>query len=1167
MAIEFTLAQEVAAGDLVKSSQLVSLANAFNDRICSGLGDPTERIFFYIWSIFNQIRNSNAGGNLFGSKSEYFESYQMLSPDLGNWPLSSPGSPEGANVETPINAFIFGNEAVDLDNEPVRLALKGLAGSSLSTPASIWYAAKTQRGVINVDAELGEASLYAPAMQNGWEYYKIAHNPWSPHGNSYGGFVPSPEDLGSMSYCVETGDPLYHYFFTKIADGSLVHYCGPCSGDASNWENPSTGTLMVSIHVTPYAYHILKQNGTYDILPINEWVEGPYESCGKLQKKSSGMLTRVLHAWMSEFRGSDIQFLANTSEHLQHAFDFERYLSNQNQLAPNKGTIIDGVPVYDYPLFSLTGSSHHAAGTKLNYDGGGTSHQYSSFFSLGAARVLASKLTASCEVVFLNGTEELKRITVVPDSNGDYSNIIIFDNNTSPNVSIKIINDLDFVNNTGYLSIECSEILTNKPSLLDAYVLLRLGSAGIVSGTGIEGIGTDVSTARTIGEDYFQYGCIINRQNEPGLQKVGTYVNTNAVYDAARRFSQYARCLNRTSIAKYKVESGISTLWFNRYKTVDGVQVDMFDGLLPVSGTGNGIVTVAPVNGWTNEWVMHVHLKPYSSSDASPWKVDNYSDWNPFINRALIKSTIVEAGGSGDSKAMQRHYIYGQNEAMIVEAVSGYTYALGCNPNADEKFFKSCQVYKKPYYITDLRLDGDLVKVTLNTRLQHHDNAPATISDDTGTWDIIHLYNQADPPTNNEDYRTDENGIRQYLLYPGRHADVKIGDLAHDHNDTGEGSSFRGAIIPHFYFTKLVPKPYIDSNDEQDSTDTRVTSDVMRQCELYLRSMCEGYVDDVIAENDDPTKGACACAGIPGGSVMYDWSYENLCYSSFGGRWVTMLPESLRSDKPSGFGPMPNTGFYADVYNQIVKAVNKLVAVRVPLPMTLKTRYRYFRESKTISSFTEYSPTLEQYIWSETINNPTTPANATLYPELATTDWTDYGAAQINSILWYTPTISPGGTYLSLEVIKRVTDYKFEPINPEAEHACNPDWYDMLASNMGWVGKYYVYTNTGTVTRNLPVADSNYINPPTYSHYCAQDNIVPIEKCKVTGSGKFDINDYGVFSSAYQFFYGKTNKGYDDALISNLIVDGTYLAGRRIFIHGTSFPMDAEGAYLVIPTV
>ena len=89
------------------------LADAFNEKILSGLGDCSWRIFYYAFSMFRGIRNPQ--DSQFPAQDEWFKFYANLEPKMTygkfGWPEAQAGEAQGANVANPFMAWIFGNAA------------------------------------------------------------------------------------------------------------------------------------------------------------------------------------------------------------------------------------------------------------------------------------------------------------------------------------------------------------------------------------------------------------------------------------------------------------------------------------------------------------------------------------------------------------------------------------------------------------------------------------------------------------------------------------------------------------------------------------------------------------------------------------------------------------------------------------------------------------------------------------------------------------------------------------------------------------------------------------------------------------------------------------------------------------------------------------------------
>jgi len=89
------------------------LADAFNSRILSGVGDCAWRIFYYAYSMFRGMRNPD--GDNYPAQDEWFKFYAYLEPKMMfgkfSWPEAPAGEPQGANVANPFMAWLFGNNS------------------------------------------------------------------------------------------------------------------------------------------------------------------------------------------------------------------------------------------------------------------------------------------------------------------------------------------------------------------------------------------------------------------------------------------------------------------------------------------------------------------------------------------------------------------------------------------------------------------------------------------------------------------------------------------------------------------------------------------------------------------------------------------------------------------------------------------------------------------------------------------------------------------------------------------------------------------------------------------------------------------------------------------------------------------------------------------------
>ena len=904
MPITFTRAETVQPGDAITSRQLASLADAFNSRIRSGLGDATYRIPYYLFQAARQIRNSD-GGFLFPSQGEFFEQYQCLTAAEAEWPVAPAGTPEGVNVSNPLGAFVFGNESANIASETDRIETIAFMvnGGPPVTLSDYWTLGQMQRGAVDPDT----GAIASPALDAARLHMRIAYSVRSPYGNSYGGFQPLPEEDGGSPCAPASGfTPVnYLYKFTSLVDGSVVTYPGSC---------PEEPTHVGYILRMSDLYIVVLNNGDTDYYRRSEWIEGPYTGGGALKRDVGGQLDRAIDVFVKDFRGTEAQRERGWN---RNAFDFQRFLTRQYSLAPNRGQQVGQEITATYPTFTWNGNQ--AAGTTYP-----TGHPFASGYVLDAVFIRAEGVTAPVVVEILNEDDEVIATVTASPVDGVAESIYWLPTPLTPTViRPRLGAALTFSGGSGTLTIQTTELYPYKPNASDAYALLRVASAktGTVHGSGIE-----EEAAKEIWDGYRTFGCIVPG---PGLPLEESAINSNAVYDAFRRLSKCVRILSRNQLIGYALEGGKSVLWFTRENTIGA---DAFDGIAPTGGVG-GIAHTAEPRGFTNEWMIGFQFKAYHPSESSIWKPSAYSDYFTFSDRCHF----YHPSYPGD---LQQHFDYGQTLSLSPEGAPGYRYAKGVNNSVgDADRYKSCRIYEPDIEVESAEelTEGGVavVKLTLTGRLHYSDGAVSSIDRDVGTWDVAALRAEA--------YRSTENAIREYLVWTntGQNAVAgKPGDSAFGSGvDLLPDNPF-GTVFPTIILTKLMPVPYLDGNDAQNGVDTPLLHDTLTQAELYLRAMCEGYVDGRTSEEY-----ACE-SGI---SSWYDYTFTNLCFDAFQGQWLSPLasgPTALtrardtRPDRPQAFGPYPNTLTSAEVWNQFATAINLLTRVRVMLPMKFEVESR-----------------------------------------------------------------------------------------------------------------------------------------------------------------------------------------------------------------------------------
>lgn len=1011
MPITFTRAETVQPGDAITSRQLASLADAFNSRIRSGLGDATYRIPHYLFQAARQIRNSD-GGFLFPSQGEFFEQYQCLRPQYGQWPDSFAGTAEGINVSNPLGAFVFGNQSADIDNETDRIETIAyfVNGRAPATLADYWTLGQLQRGAVDPDT----GAIASPALDAARLHMRIAYSVRSPYGNSYGGFQPTPELAATPCAPASGFTPVnYEYKFTKLSDGSVVTYPGSC---------PEVSTDVGYILRMSDLYVVVLNNGDTDYYRRSEWIEGPYTGGGSLKRDVGGQLDRAVDHYVKDFRGTESQRATGWN---RNAFDFQRFLTRQYSLAPNRGQQIGNEITATYPTFTWT-SNQSSGSTSVS------GHAFASGYVMDAVYIRADNVTSTVSVEILNEDDEVLATVTAAPVDGVAEAIYWIPNPATPTaIKARLAASLTFAGGSGRLTVQTTELYPYKPNASDAYVMLRVASAktGTVHGSGLE-----EEAAKEIWGGYKAYGCIVPGA---GLPFEDAIINSNAVYDAFRRMSQCVRILSRNQLIGYALENGKSVLWFVRN---NAIRADTFDGIAPTGGVG-GIVHTAQPRGFTNEWMMGFQFKAYHPSESSIWKPSAYSDYFTFSDRCHFYHPTYPSD-------LQQHFDYGQTLSLSPEGASGYRYAKGVNNSVgDVDRYKSCRIYEPDIEVESVEelteSAVDVVKVTLKGRLHYADGAVSTIDRDVTTWDVTALRAEA--------YRSTENAIREYLVWTntGQNAIAgKAGDSAVGSGVDSLSDNPFGTVFPTIILTKLMPVPYLDGNDSQNSVDTPLLHDTLTQAELYLRAMCEGYVDGRTSEEY-----ACA-AGI---SSWYDYTFPNLCYDAFQGQWLSPLAsestrytraKDTRSDQPQAFGPYPNTLTSAEVWNQFASAVNLLTRVRVMLPMKFEAESRTgtltgFQARNAINSIGTSancsSPTGTG--WYARVDVPTTIPTTVVSPRAIAPNASAVNSAGYGVVsgIPSAPYVCAGAAHTFNQSVQQ-DDYWLDLVDPDAENAIPPDW-------------------------------------------------------------------------------------------------------------------------------
>jgi len=597
--LSYWLTPRVAVGDVPTSAQARQLLTAWNQRL---------RNFDHAWRCVNyganharQVRMPDEFGN-FPAMGEFFHLYQFLDPenDIGEWPVIGPGLPEGANVASPFMAYVFGVDDAGILNEESRIGppLFDL-WEGINPPATneeFWTLGKLQRGVIN--GETGEQSV--PAIEAALRNLYIISGGFSPHGKSYGGFLPTPTvldiDCGTTEATglgipsmeikftgVSSDTPVPAHHGTLSTDGEgrpVITYAGSCPW---NTEDTTTGHVWDIIRYSN-AFVVVVYGPNIDVFPADEWREGPYTGNGTLWRRDGQMISRALFHFTNHFfRGTDAQRTGQTWDIEKIAFDFEAFKERQYHLAPNRGhgssTLIP-----DYPTAKITASSKATGGTKLKF--GQTfsqeSYTYHAGYVLSGMFAKAENLFSPVTLNVFAGTKVVARLTLTPDEPTaiKYLTTAI----KAEPLTVVLADDARF-DGTGSITFEANELREYTPNHWDAAFLLRLmathgGSEG--QGSFVDVRDTARQDAKALFDTYAQYGVIYNAA-AAGVRSQDVAANPNPIVDSMRRMTRdYMRIVRRQEVLSYAKQNGVAELRFKRYAFgAENQKADIFYGIAP----------------------------------------------------------------------------------------------------------------------------------------------------------------------------------------------------------------------------------------------------------------------------------------------------------------------------------------------------------------------------------------------------------------------------------------------------------------------------------------------------------------------------------------------------------------------------------------------------------
>lgn len=731
MSLTFPRVAPVAVGDQITSTQLASLADAFNARLKSGIGDGAWRVAMSDFNLFRAVRNPDETGFNFPAQGEYYHLYQHLDPKYTNgatWPDADPGEPEGANLANMLNQWMFGNEYVSAESfrinegEGVPLWLPDRVPATIE---DYWELGKIQRGAVS----FGDNQSYTPALSAAVSGLLLTAPYYSPMGKCYGGYFPTPEILGSCTddfgnypsfqikfSALRSDVRAYSGLGSASVSGGIqtVTYSGTCQRSSID---TAVGHVWNIIRL-PWAYWVLVNdgiNGTWEMYLTSDWIEGPYTGGGRLARQDSGNLWRAIMDSAVAFRGTSQQRNPDTFQIEEIAFDNEAFFSRQYALSPARGQMSGaGIDAIYATASKTTGKIPENHILSFSTLGGGTAHTRAPGFVFAGFFVKAVNLSGGATVDVLGADgNPIATLELEADDTGAATTVLWLETaSDTAQIQARVTSGAKFVG-TGSITFQAAELAAYKPQFVDAYLLLRMASTHGGDNNGdVDSSGFDSAESKRFYTDYKELGCIVNPFTA-GVRDPGA-VNENPIYEAARRASrERVKILNRDPLLTYEVSGGKGIFRFKRWAFgLFNEKADQFYGLAPsfepvteiiegeiyvVRATSGAVSYLGTDYAHGQKFVGTADAKFKLTGDAQPFVYDGIrsvarpkgftNEWLFFINTHTYHwspSSIWKLDSYGDYFTWNDHCAFAANRPPDdVNAMMNYNYALRVSERDD----------------------------------------------------------------------------------------------------------------------------------------------------------------------------------------------------------------------------------------------------------------------------------------------------------------------------------------------------------------------------------------------------------------------------------------------------------------------------------------------------
>ena len=318
------------------------IAKAYNERLSQAGPACAWAIFYYADGIFTGMRNTATPGQPLGvnpPEDEWWKVYSQI--DLptaqtgeGNWPITSAGMPEGANVMNPLNAYIFGRTTSEnkINDKMGPWAegnlFDGLVESSRAVLSNktYWSDAFRQRGAYEANTEYNARDAYL--WRNGGhenEAYRFFEK-----------YLPGPKDAAWFSKSLFWVGRSSDHFFPEYASNTVYMRYPPAvmAGEFVKYGVP----------VYPQLGVLKRKNAAKDLLRWVLWAY-TYYFRGSEQQRSVFCEAKTWSTPVIDFSATD-EYIGQQTFGMKRSrtqgplnicdvgFDIFSYMTRQNVFAP-----------------------------------------------------------------------------------------------------------------------------------------------------------------------------------------------------------------------------------------------------------------------------------------------------------------------------------------------------------------------------------------------------------------------------------------------------------------------------------------------------------------------------------------------------------------------------------------------------------------------------------------------------------------------------------------------------------------------------------------------------------------------------------------------------------------------------------------------------------------